>query len=153
MPIGPQDSQLSVTLALPAANANNTTGVIDLQAIAPNSDAWRLGRICAIVPLLVNHTDPTKTITLEIKVASASLTTSPAAPALPVAGSFATANPRQIGGVPGLATTGSLATTLYFTIPCDANGNTLQFVEFLQSVPASDGDNTASSIVYTWVAA
>lgn len=152
MPIGPQDSQLSVTLALPAAAANNTTSALDLQAIAPLSDAWRLGRICATIPALVNHTDSTKTITLEILKATASLVSSPIAPALPVAGSFAAANPRQIGGVPGVATTGSLAQTLYFTIPCDANGNTLQFVEFLQTVPSGDGDNTASSIVYSWVA-
>ncbi len=152
MPIGAQDSQLSVSKLLPAAAANNTTSVIDLQAIAPNSDAWRLGRICASIPLLANHTDSTKTITLEIKAASASLSNSPSAPALPVAGSFAAANPRQIGGVAGVATTGSLATTLYFTIPCDANGNALQFVEFLQTVPSADGDNTASSVVYSWVA-
>jgi len=152
MPIGPIDSQLSVTLALPAAAANNTTGVIDLQSIAPYSDGWRLGRICAVIPALPNHTDSTKTITLEIKAASASLSSSPVAPALPVAGSFAAANPRQIGGVAGVASTGSLATTLYFTIPCDANGNTLQFVEFLQTVPSGDGDNTGSSVVYSWVA-
>jgi len=152
MPIAAQDSQLSVSLVLPAAAASNTTSVIDLQSIAPNSDGWRLGRICASIPALVNHTDSTKTITLEIKAASASLSSSPVAPALPVAGSFAAANPRQIGGVAGVASTGSLATTLYFTIPCDSNGNTLQFVEFLQTVPSGDGDNTGSTVVYTWVA-
>lgn len=150
MAIGTQDSQLSVTLALPAANASNTTGIIDFQAIDPQSDSWRLGRIVAIIPALPNHTDSTKVITLEIQTAGASLTTSPIAPALPVPGSFGNANPRQIASIPGLATSGSLATTVYFTLPVDSGGSTNQFVSFLQSVPASDGNNTGSSITYAW---
>lgn len=153
MPIGPQDAALSVSLALPAVNASNTTGVMDLQAITPESDAWRLGRICAIVPALPNHTDSTKSITLEIQSAEASLTLSPVAPALPVAGTFANANPRQQGSVAGVAFVGSAPTTLYFTIPCDANGSSQQFIQFVQSVPAADGNLTGQVITYSWVAA
>jgi hypothetical protein len=152
MPIAAQDSQLSVTLALPAAAANNTTGIIDFQAIDPQSDSWRLGRICATVPALPNHTDSTKVITLEIQTAGASLTTSPSAPALPVPGAFGNANPRQIGSIPGVATSGSAVTKIYFTLPVDSDGSTSQFVEFLQTVPSGDGNNTASSVVYSWVA-
>jgi hypothetical protein len=106
----------------------------------------------ATIPALVNHTDSTKVITLEIQTAGASLTTSPIAPALPVPGSFGNSNPRQIASIPGVATTGSLLTRVYFTLPVDGDGSTNQFVEFLQSVPSGDGNNTASSVVYSWVA-
>lgn len=152
MPIGAQDAKLSVTLALPAAAANNTTGILDLQAVSPNSDAWRLGRICATIPALPALTDNTKTITLEIQSAEANLSTSPPAPALPLPGSFANSNPEQIGNIKGVASTGPSATTLYFTIPCDSNGSAQQFIQFVQTVPSGGGDNTALSIVYSWVA-
>lgn len=152
MPInlGPQDVQLSVSLALPAAGANNTTGILDLENIAPNSDAKHLGLIAIDVPALVNHTDPTKTITFELQAAGPALANNNAAPLPPVPGAFANANPRQIAGVAGVANSGSPATRLYFFVPLDANGSSMEFLQVVQTVPAGDGVN-GEVITYTWV--
>lgn len=144
------DLALSVSLALPAANANNTTGILDLQNIAPNSDAWRLGLIRVDIPAMPNNNDATKTITLTLKAAGPLLgdPTPAIAPQTPDPGAFAAPINGQIIGIVGVAMTGSPAQTQYFYIPLDANGSAFQFICVTQAVAAGGGDNTAAAITY-----
>ncbi len=148
--LGPQDKAISLTMALPAAAANNTTGIIDLQAVGPFSDAWRLGLIAVNVPAIPAHTDPTKSITIDLKAAPASLTLSQPAPALPVPGTFVTPPNAQKISIPGVAVTGSPAQVLYFYAALDISGNTYPFYQFLQTVPSGDNNN-GEIITYSWM--
>lgn len=148
--LGPQDKAISLTMALPAAAANNTTGIIDLQAVGPFSDAWRLGLFAVTIPAIPAHTDSTKSITLELKAAPPSLTLSSPAPSMPVPGTFVTPINAQKISIAGVAATGSAAQTVYFYAALDANGSTFQFYQFLQTVPS--GDNNAGEIItYQWM--
>lgn len=149
---GPSDAALLAQVALPNAGAAANSPVFDFQAIAPNSDAWRQGRIALLVPAIPLHTDATKTITVEIQTAAAALANNSVAPALPVPGAFANANPRQIAGVAGVANTGSAATVLYFDIPLDANGSAYQFCQFVVTVPAGDANaNEVLTLQWTYM--
>jgi hypothetical protein len=139
----PQDAVLSISKALPAAAANNTTDGLDLSAVGGYSDMWRLGYILVSVPALANHTDSTKTITLDMYVAPPGVT----GVWPPIPGSYAVTSPLIEVQVPGVASTGSLATTVKVPIP----PGTVGFIRFLQTVPSGDGNNTASSVTYTWV--
>lgn len=141
--IAPADVNLSVQMPLPAANANNTTPVLDLQAIAPNSNAWQTGRIKVTIPALPENTAGAG-ITLAIQAAPPSLTSGIKAPALYPPGAFITPNPSQTITVAAVANGGSLANVYYFNLPCDANGSTYQFIQFLQTTPAgvaTQGEN------------
>jgi hypothetical protein len=133
--IAPADVNLSVQMPLPAANNNNTSPVLDLQAIAPNSSAWQLGRIKVTIPALPENTAGTG-ITLAIQAAPVSLTSGVKAPALPPPGAFVTPNPSQTVTVAAVANGGSLAAVYYFNLPTDGNGSTYQFIQFVQTVPA-----------------
>ncbi len=149
--IGPNDLNLSVSLALPAANATNTTGILDLQSIAPNGDAWRLGRIAVVIPAIVGHVDTTKNITFALKAAPPSLTggATGIAPLSPVPGAFVTPICAQTISIPGVAFSGSPAQVAYFTLAFDANGSPFQFYEFVQTVSAGDVPNN-EVITYAW---
>ena len=133
--LGPIDLALSVTQALPAAGANVTTGILDLQSIAPNGDAWRLGRIAAIIPALPENVANTG-ITIALQAAPPSLVASPIAPAMPVPGAFVTPAVAQTATIAAVAGTGSAAQVLYFTLAFDANGSPYQFYQFLITTPA-----------------
>lgn len=148
--LGPTDLALTISLALPAANASNTTGIMDLQNIAPNSDAWRLGLIRVDIPALPANSDATKTITLTLQAAPPLLgdPTPAIAPQTPDPGVFAAPQNGQIIAIPGVAMTGSLAQTAYFFIPLDTNGSAFQFIRVVQAVAAGGGDNTAATITY-----
>lgn len=150
--LGPQDLNLSVSLALPAAAANNTTGILDVQSIAPNGDAWRLGRIAVVIPAIPLHTDSTKSITFALKAAPPLLTTgaAAAAPNQPVPGAFVTPICAQTISIPGVASSGTLAQIVYFTLAFDANGSPFQFYQFLQTVASGD-NNSGETITYSWV--
>lgn len=150
--VGPQDLNLAVSLALPAAAANNTTGILDLQSIAPNGDAWRLGRIAVVIPAIPAHTDSTKSITFELKAAPPLLTTGAGAvaPNQPVPGAFVTPICAQKISLAGVATTGTFAQIIYFTLAFDANGSPFQFYQFLQTVASGDNNN-GETITYAWV--
>jgi hypothetical protein len=142
--IGPQDNQLLVNTALPAAGANVTSAILDLQSIAPNSDSWRLGRIAVTFPALPENTGTG--ITIALQAAPPSLVNSPPAPALPVPGAFVTPTCAQTITIAGVAGTGSLANVAYFTLAFDGNGSPYQFYQFLITTPAgtiTQGENIA----------
>lgn len=149
--LGPQDLAISVTQALPAAGAAATTGILDLSAVAPNSDAWRIGRIAVVIPALPENTAGAG-ITFALQAASASLTNSAPAPAPAVPGAFFTPICAQTITIPAVAAVGSAATIAYFTLASDANGSSLEFYQFVTTVPAgvvTVGEN----IVFAYVEA
>lgn len=135
--IGPMDLALAINIALPAAAANVTTGVLDLQSIAPNGDAWRTGRIAVIFPTLAENTAGAG-LTIGLRAAPPSLTTGAAAvaPATPVPGAFVTPLVAQTLTVPAVASTGSVGAVYYFTLAFDENGSPYQFYQFIITTPA-----------------
>ena len=151
--LGPQDLALSIALALPGAGANNTTGILDLQSIAPNGDAWRLGRIAVVIPAIPENTAGAG-ITLQLQGAPPSLVggVAAAAPLQPGPGAFTNGNPSQIITIAAVANGGSVATVLYFTLMFDANGSPYQFYQVLQTVPAQVAP-LGESITYAFVGA
>lgn len=141
--IGPVDLNLAVTQTLPAAGAAVTTGILDLQSIAPNGDAWRLGRIAVIVPAIAGNV--ANGITIAVQAANADLNNSPAAPALPVPAAFATPPVAQTLTIAAVAGTGSAASVYYFTPAFDAYGSPYQFYQFV--ITAGAGAVTAGESV------
>ena len=133
--IGPADVAIQVVQALPGAGLNVTTPVIDLQAVGPFSDAWRIGRISVKFPALPENNTGAG-ITVALQAAAPSFTNSPVAPALPVAGTFAAPICAQTITLASVAQTGTPATKAYFTPAFDAAGNTFQFYQFVVTVPA-----------------
>ncbi len=133
-----QDALLATSKYLPAAAATNTTDVINLDtylSASPREDVRRLGFFRIVVPALANHTDSTKSILIDMQDATNL-----------VPGSFANVIPREVASIPGVASTGSLETTIDFNIPVGLRGP----IKFLQTVPSGDGDNTAGLVTYTW---
>lgn len=135
--IGPLDLNLSVITALPGAGANVTSGILDFQSIAPNGDAWRLGRIGIIVPNIPGNSAATG-ITVALQAAPPSLVAGAAAiaPLTPPPGAFVTPAVAQTLTIPPVAVAGSPANVFYMTLPFDANGSPYQFVQFLITCPA-----------------
>lgn len=125
---------MAVSTALPAAGTNVTIGVLDLQAVGPNSDAWRLGRFGVSIPAIPGNTAGAG-VTIAMQVASPSLTagSSAVAPLTPPPGAFATVQTLTLAAVAG---TGSVGTTLYFTAAFDTNGSPYQFYQFIITNPA-----------------
>ena len=140
--IGPIDLLLSVSEALPAAGGNVTTGVLDLQSIAPNGDAWRLGRIAVKVPAIAGNV--ADGVTIAVSAANADLTTGSAAiaPNLPVAGAYVTPAVAQTLTISPVAVTGSSAAIYYFAMPFDSYGNPYQFLKFVITAGAGSGTNS-----------
>ena len=133
--IGPQDAAIQVTQALPPINSSVTTPVIDLMAIAPHSDAWRIGRFALTFPNLPENSSGTG-ITVALQAANASLTNSPAAPGLPLPAAFAAPAVAQTLTVAAVAAGGSTAQVYYMIPAFDANGNTYQFYNFVITTPS-----------------
>ena len=129
--IGPLDLNLSVTQALPVAGAAVTTGILDFQSIAPNGDAWRLGRIAVKVPVIAGNV--ANGITIAIQAANADLTTGAAsiAPNLPNPAAFATPPVAQTLTIAAVAGTCSAA-------------NTNQWISFGISALPSESANTSA---------
>ena len=142
--IGPADVAMQLTQALPAAGANVTTAVIDLQAVGPFSDAWRIGRFAVKFPALPENNTGAG-ITVALQAAAPSLTLSPIAPALPVPGAFAAPICAQTITLAAIAQTGTAAVKYYFTPAFDAVGSTFQFYQFVITVPA--GVTTVGELV------
>ena len=148
-----KDAALHLEQYLPAANATNVTGVLDLGVDNPGgsaggagnfnfSDQWRLGRIRVTIPALPNHTNNALNITL-------TLTDSADGAASFQQGGTGTAVglPLVQVVIPGVATNGSALTVVDVPLPPDLRGP----IQFLQSVPATDGNNTAALVTYDWV--
>lgn len=135
--LGPQDINLQVQQALPAAGQNVTTSILDLQAVAPHSNAWRLGRFVITVPNLPEN-NAGAGITVAMQVAPPSLTGGSAAiaPQTPAPGAFITPPTSQTFTVAAVAGTGSAAQVGYMTLSLDQNGSNYQFYQFLITVPA-----------------
>ena len=140
-----QDAALSIAQALPAAGANVTTPILDLQAVSPNSNAWRLGRIQVAVPALPENVGAGITVALQ---AAGPLLTAGAASIAPnsaVPGAFVTPVCAQTVTIAGVAGTGSAAQYAWFTLAFDATGSTYQFYQFVITTPA--GTVTVGEIV------
>ena len=134
--IAPQDAALSINQALPAAGANVTTPILDLQAVAPNSNAWRLGRIQVSVPAIPGNVGAGVTVALQaanplLTAGAASIAPNPALP-----GAFAAPVCAQTITIPGVAGTGSAAQYAWFTLAFDTTGSTFQFYQFVITTPA-----------------
>ena len=135
--LGPQDLNLSLSQVLPAAGQNVTTGYIDLQAIAPNSDAWTDGVFAISFPNLPENV-VAGGITVALQVAPPSLTAGATAiaPLTPPPGAFVTPADAQTATLAGVALTGTAATKLYMNPAFDANGSPYQFYQFVITVTA-----------------
>ena len=143
--LGPQDAFLQLaTVAVPPNGQNNLSGVLDLEAVGPFSDAKHLGLIAVTVPAMPELVSGT--LTLQIQVAEASLTQSGIAPAPTVPGAFANANPSQIATITGAAG-GYAGGVFYFFVPLDSNGNSYQYVQFLQT---ATGPTAGEIVSYAW---
>lgn len=130
-----QDAALSINQALPAANTNVTTPILDLQATAPNSNAWRLGRIQVTIPALPENTGTGITVALQAAPPLLTAGAASIAPNTAVPGAFVTPTCSQTitftGGVGGTP-----AQQAYFTLAFDSTGSTYQFYQFLVTTPA-----------------
>lgn len=114
-----QDLQLTpVAVNFPLAGVTVNTQAIDLGPDGNYSNAWRLGQVIINVPALPNNTDSTKTFTFTIQDAANVSQGIPLGSGSPPAiGTFANTNPLIQGSVAGVASTGSLATTLRLPLP------------------------------------
>jgi hypothetical protein len=133
--VGPGDIQMAVTLALPASGQNATTGIIDLGAIAPNSNAWQLGRFAILCPALAENTSGAG-ITIAMQVAPPSLTGGTPAPAVVSPGTFITPVTSQTTTIAAVAGTGSAAFQAFQLPAFDPTGSTYQFYQWVVTVPA-----------------
>lgn len=133
--VGVQDIALGINQALPAAGANVTTPILDLQAYAPNSNAWRLGRIAVSIPILPENTGTGITVALQAAPPSLTAGALSIAPLTNVPGVFVTPTCAQtitFAGQPG----GTLPQVAYFTLAFDSTGSTYQFYQFVITTPA-----------------
>lgn len=133
--LGPQDAQLGVTMAIPAAGANATTAILDLSTVAPNSNAWRLGRFRIQFPNLPGNI-VAGGITVTMQVANPSLTNSGIAPQPVVPGAFAAPPTSQVSTLAGVAGTGTPAQPLYQTLALDQTGSVYEFYQFVVATTA-----------------
>ena len=148
-----KDAALHLEQYLPAANAVNVTGILDLGVDNPGgsaggagnfnfSDQWRLGRLRVTVPALPNNTNNAVSITL-------TLTDSADGAATFQQGGTGTASglPLIQVVIPGVAVNGSPLTVVDIAVPPDLRGP----IQFSQSVPAGAGNNVAALVTYDWV--
>jgi hypothetical protein len=140
-----QDLALSISQALPADNTNVTTPILDMGAVSPNSNAWRLGRIAVVLPALPANTGTG--ITVEMQCAGPLLTAGASSiapnPAFP--GAFAAPVCAQKITFTGVANGGTAEQVAYFTLASDSTGSTYQFYQFVVTTP--NGTVTAGEIM------
>lgn len=148
--LGPADVALQVSVALPAAGANITTPVIDLQAVAGQSEAWRRGVFVIQFPALPENIANTG-ITVAMQVAPPSLTNSPPAPQLPVPGAFITPATAQTFTCAAVAGNGSAAQYGFMFAALDPTGSSYQFYQFVITTPGGTVTQ-AEPINIFWVA-
>ena len=133
--LAPQDLNISLSQALPAGGANVTTGILDLQMIAPNSDSWRDGVFAVNFPNLPENT-VAGGITVTLQCAPPLLTTGAAAiaPNNPVPGVFVTPANSQVSTLVGIPITGTAAQKLILSPEFDTTGQSYQFYQFVIAV-------------------
>lgn len=144
--LAPQDLDISISQAVPAAGANVTTGILDMQFVGPNSDSWRDGVFAINFPAMPENTGTG--ITVALQCAPASLTggnPAASAPNTPGPGAFITPPDAQTVTLAGVAATGTPASKLFLSPAFDANGTPYQFYQFLITTPA--GTNTVGEII------
>ena len=143
--IGAQDAALLINQALPAAGANVTTPVLDLQATSPNSNAWRLGRIAVSIPALPENTGTGITVAMQCAPPLLTAGAASIAPNTAVPGAFVTPTCAQTITFTGVAAVGTPAQIAWFTLAFDPTGSTYQFYQFVITTPA--GTVTLGEIV------
>jgi hypothetical protein len=130
------DSQLHAQRYLPAAGANNIVGPIDLHVDGDQyGNAWRKGRIRVTIPAMPNHVTAGDVITLAMQQQPEG------------GGAYANTVPLIEVQIPGVASTGSAAVTVDCPLPPLLTGP----IQFVQTVPGGDGNNTGALIQYDWV--
>lgn len=147
--VGPQDTQLAVFVALPAAGANITTPIIDLGVNGGNSNAWQLGRWAIQLPALAENNTGAG-ITVSLQAANGSLTNSSPAPAPAVPGAFVTPTTSQITTIPAVAIIGSPVFQAFQTAAFDSTGSTYQFYQWVITVPAGV-ITLGEQVIIAWV--
>ena len=140
-----QDAALSIAQALPAAGANVTTPILDLQAVAPNSNAWRLGRIQVSVPALPENTGAGITVALQAAPPSLVAGAASIAPLFCCSWRVCYSGVRPNDYVRRSLLAHGLAQVAYFTLAFDSTGSTYQFYQFVITTPA--GTVTVGEIV------
>jgi len=126
-----KDNQFINTKYLPAAGATNNNDPFDLGAVAGDGDP-NLFDVEVAVAAAPNHTDDTKTILIDL-YDSANGT------------DFAEAVPLIRCKIPGVAVTGSAATTFKFRCPPAVR----RYIRCLNTVPSGAGDNTGVLVTYS----
>jgi hypothetical protein len=147
--VGAFDAQLTLNTALGASGVTVTTGILDFSSAAPNSNAWRTGRIGIFFPTLPENT-VAGGIVVTMQAANGSLTNSLPAPAPAVPGAFAAPPVSQVATLAGVAGVGTPATVLWMTLPFDSTGSTFQFLQF--TILTTAGINSQNeNIQISWV--
>jgi len=100
-----RDAELSVSRTIAAANGNNVSEGIDTGPLNPHASMGMV-EIEVAIPALSSHTDTTKNLTVQVRD-SADNSTFAAVAAIPSI------------VIPGVASTGSAATTRRFKVPAD----------------------------------
>ena len=99
-----KDAKFNLTLALPAANANNNTGNNFLGTDGDFDNKWRLGYVEIDVPALSDHTNNSVNVLFTLQSSTDGV-------------NFANTNPLIQCSVTGVASTGSAATTFRAPLP------------------------------------
>ena len=129
-----KDASKQVTKALPNASANNNTNTIDLGVERPFDSKFRLAYVLVSVPALTDHVDSTKSDTFVMQDSADD-------------SSYANTNPAITCSVPGVASTGSLATTFKVPLPPGVR----RYVQFTQTVPSGGGTGSNATVTYDLV--
>ena len=135
--LAPQDLNLSLSQALPAAGQSVTTGFLDMQMIGPNSDSWRDGLFAITFPNLAENTVAAG-ITVTLWCAPPLLTqgATAIAPNTSQPGVFIQPPATQVVTLAGIAVTGTAAQKLYLGPEFDPTGSPYQFYQFVIAVTA-----------------
>lgn len=124
-----EDALLSVSKALPAADANNDTDSFNIGATGPHREGLKLRVDVPVNSVLV--ADKTVTLTLHDSADDSSFA--------------AVADPGQTIEIVGA--TGFAAATYFFDVPAHAR----DYIRVNQAVLVGGGDNTATSFTYSLV--
>ncbi len=120
-----KDALLSFTKALPNAGANNASDVIDLLQAVPEI-VHRQGYLEVAIPAMANHTNTSANVTFELQDSTVN-----------TSANFANTSPLLRITVPGVASTGSAASTVKVPFLPDQK----RYVRILQTATANATTN------------